>query len=41
LRDLLPDARSLAKIMTSQRPTPAGADLMAFLREVNVDDVRC
>jgi hypothetical protein len=40
LRDLLPDARRLAETMTTQRPTPAPADLMAFLREANVDDVR-
>jgi hypothetical protein len=31
LRDLLPDARRLAETMMTQRPTPVGADLMAFL----------
>src|ERR1700744_3523455 len=40
LRDLLRDARRLAETITTQRPTPERADLMAFLREANVDDVR-
>jgi hypothetical protein len=40
LRDLLPGARRLAETMTTQRPTPVGADLMAFLTEAHVDDVR-